>query len=383
MTEDRKAMLSGLSAIAVAAWLKQLGYSPVSNLGENGAILSRLKTDGEDSEPTRQELLLPTSPGASDFVRRMDALVSDLSNFEQRSEHDILSDLTLAPFDVIKVRSPDADDYGSLRLGAGLEIHEQAKQMVVAAANSAASPIARRSWRGRRFEEVDQYIASLRLGQSQRGSFVLNILSRWDFSPDGQSSLDFGETNFGRQVTQRLAKALGAVRRSLRLAVVQGAETFQNSYESGVSANLCLALSRLAREGDGIDISINWSASKVEDEGSRITLRRDDSSLLNEAARILAAEEDEPDFLMEGLVARISEPPEEFSGAAIVEGFVGNTLRKVRVNFDEGSRTTIYDAAREKKWVRLSGDLSRANNRLSLKRPRLIEILDSDDLAED
>ena len=122
-------------------------------------------------------MLLPTSPDVRDFTRRMAELVADLIEIEKRSSSDILTDLTLAPFDVIKIRSPDADNYGSVRLSAGVDLHEEASNIIVAAANAAASPLPRKSWRGRRPDEVNSYIDNVRLGQTQRGSFIVMLLS--------------------------------------------------------------------------------------------------------------------------------------------------------------------------------------------------------------
>jgi hypothetical protein len=223
------------------------GFEHRGPYGEFGAIFSRKGDAGE------QEVILPTSPQARDFARRMAELVDDLANSSGRAATDVLTDLTLAPFDVIKVRSSDADDYGSVRLSAGVDLHTEARNLVLAAANAAASPFPRASWRGRRIEEVSAYLDNVRLGQSQRGSFVLTLLSPWDFTPSTQPSLDLQEVTFGRRVTRSLARALNATQTAIRQSVADGVTPLVEAYRAGVSSNLCQALAKLAREGDGVD----------------------------------------------------------------------------------------------------------------------------------
>jgi hypothetical protein len=150
----------------------------------------------------------------------MSLFVADLAESENRSTHDIIADLTLAPYDVIRFRASEADDIGSLLLSAGVELHEQARAVVAAAANAGAAPTPRAFWQGRPYEKVGSYLNAVRLGQSQRGSFVLSLLSPWDFDPSSgpQASL-LEEVPFERQVTRLLSRALVATRRALTEAV--------------------------------------------------------------------------------------------------------------------------------------------------------------------
>src|SRR4051794_22804504 len=107
--------LAALSPRDIASWLRMRGFEHKAQYGEFGAVFAR------EREGMTQEVILPTSPTVRDFARRMEELVTDLSESEERPPADVLTDLTLAPFDVVKVRSPDADDYGSVRLAAGLD----------------------------------------------------------------------------------------------------------------------------------------------------------------------------------------------------------------------------------------------------------------------
>lgn len=288
--------LQSLSPRDVAGWLRMRGFRHTGSLGEFGALFSRIRPDES------QEIVLPTSPTARDFAKRMQELLTDLSDYENRQAHEVMIDLYMAPFDVIKIRPPDADDYGSIRFAAGIDLHAESRNLLRAAANAAASPIPRRSWRGRSFDEVTNYLGNVRLGQTQIGSFILNVLSPWDFATGEQAALDLSEPTFGRRVTNSLAAALRATEKAMRRSVTEGAKPLIESYQTGISSNFCAALARLASEGDGVDVTLAWSPSQPKDEIVKLSLRREDAAILTEASLALASQEAEPNFTMEGLV---------------------------------------------------------------------------------
>jgi hypothetical protein len=99
-----------------------------------------------------------------------------------------------------------------------------------------------------------------------------------------------------------------------------------------------------------------------------------------EASGLLARQEDEPDFSLEGCIAAIAEAPERFDGAVVIETVISGAVRKVRVRFGEADRRTIYDAAKEKRWIRVVGDLRREGQRLLLLNPRDIALIEAADL---
>lgn len=363
--------LKALSPRDVAGWLRMRGFVHRGAYGEYGAVFAR------DADGQACELVLPTSPQARDFGRRMEELVNDLAEAEDRPPGDVLTDLSLAPFDVVKVRSPDADGYGSVRLAAGLDLHAEARNLVLAAANAAASPVPRRSWRGRRFDEVGAYLDNVRLGQTQRGSFVLTLLSPWDFTPGASPLLDLDEPTFGRRVTRSLATALKATEVAIRQAVAGGTAPLVDAWRSGVSSNLCQALAKLARDGEGVSVSVEWSPAKPEPAPVMIRLQREDAAVLTEAGRTLAGQEPEPDVAVVGQVAAIAEAPERFDGSAVLLTVSDGAARRVQVQFGQAERGVIYDAAKEKRLIRVVGDLRREGQRLHLLNPRDVAVIEA------
>jgi hypothetical protein len=373
-TPDR-IVIGALNPRAVVGYLRSRGWEKKRDFGENAAVF------GVSIDGIEHELLVPVASQAIDFRAVMEVLIEDLAKIEDRSPYELVSDLSMAAFDVIRVRSPDADTIGSVQLMAGVELHEHARDLVLSAANSAASDKPRAVWMGRRSEQVKDYLDSLRLGQSQRGSFVISLLSPWDFVPPGdrdEPKLSFVEP-FGRRATKALAKALDAVGKALRVSATEGVQQpFEKAVQSGVSANLCQALAHLARDGEGADISIRWSLTKPEIGNPTLRLTREDAQSLTEAAGRLSEYQSLPDVTVEGVITNIKEEPNAFDGKTTLEAIVEKRLRRVTVDFakdDNATRDALIDAFKHRKRISVTGELARESGRLRLEKPRELEVL--------
>lgn len=364
--------LAALAPDAIADWLREHGFQRSGAYGDYGALFSRLR-EGEETE-----LLLPTTNRVRDFERRMAEFLNDLAEAEKRAPRDLLADLSLAPFDVVKVRAFDADKLGSVRLARGINLHSEAEKIMVAAASSAASAAPRKVWRGKRSRAVDAYLGNVRLGQTQKSSFVLTLLSPWNFHLDEQPSFEFHDAAFGRRVTRTLGTALVAAQDAVRKAGASGVAPIVEAYQQGVSANLCSALGALARDAGGIDLSVAWCPTRPEPDRVSVRFDKDDSPILLEAAKVLESQEPEPGTRLAGLISGITEDIERFDGRAILQTLYEGKSRRIPVEFGESDRETIFDAMKNKKFVRLVGDLVSKGPRLLLRNPRDIQTLSND-----
>jgi hypothetical protein len=368
-------VLRALNPRTVVGYLRSRGWEKRRDFGPNAAVFG-ISVDGVD-----HELLVPVAQQAPDYQRVVEVMIEDLIKVEDRSPYELVSDLSMAAFDIVRVRSPDADDIGSIRLSAGVELHEHARDMVLHAANAAAAKRPRAAWRGRRAEEVDEYLNALRLGQSQRGSFVISLLSPWDFIPAGereQIDLSFIEP-FGRRATKTLARALEAVRKALQQAATEGVrEPFQAVVKDGVSANLCQALAQIARDGEGADVSIRWSLTQPGEGQPSLHLAREDAQSLTEAAHKLAEFEPLPSVAVQGHITHLKEEPKAYDGETTIDALVEGRMRRVFVAFakdDARVRDTLIDAFRFRKRISFTGELMREGGRLRLENPRDLAIL--------
>lgn len=369
--------ISALSPTHVAGYLRSRGWRDQGKYGSYGQLYSRNVDDRAFN------VVLPRLATISDFAIRMKELINVVAQAERRKAASVLFDLTLAPFDVIRVRSMDADAYGSIRFAKGLDLHEEAKRAVIAAANAVASEQPRKAWKGRRPDSVGQYLERVRLGQTENASFSLTVLSPYSFDPEGQEKATlFEDEAFGRRVTLKFGSALTAIEAALAEAVAgDPLPAFEKGIAAGVSADMCQALAKLADNESGIQVSVTWSPAKPANGPIRLSLTPQDSAVLHDVARTFAQQEPEPEYVLVGLVEEIKEQPDRFDGSVVIQAKLPQhvSVRKIRVHFAKEDRDFVYEAAKNKRWVRVMGNLARDGRLLKLLEPHDFSIVEPSD----
>ena len=189
------------------------------------------------------ELLLPMERTLGDFALRMGEVVVGLAQIEDRPVGQVLNDLSMPPGDVFRFGvAGSVAALGNVPLDEGLRTIEGGRKLLWASAHSTVQP--QPLLPQRKLQQVEEFLRSCRLGQTERGSFITTILGR--VPPEIQPSLEFGSEGtlegiepFARRVTTRLMESLGLVSHAIR-----SGETglILDSVDRGVSANLCEAL---------------------------------------------------------------------------------------------------------------------------------------------
>ena len=95
-----------------------------------------------------------------------------------------------AHFDLAQIRLPKTESDGAIPINAGARIIRESRCMLLAAACSASHP--QRAFRVRNHTWARRYIEDVRLSQTERGSFVINLLSPVRQSLDVAESVEDG-----------------------------------------------------------------------------------------------------------------------------------------------------------------------------------------------
>ena len=154
------------------------------------------------------ELLLPSSASAKDFADRMVDAVIAISLFEDRSFLTVLKEVMGHFADLVRIRVFHNDvDAGTIPINDGVLLNIRARDLMASAVMSTASK--RRHFMGKRSPEVKAYIDSLRLGQTEVGSYIVNIIAPVGPSQSDQGS--FEDVPLSNIVTANLASSLEAL----------------------------------------------------------------------------------------------------------------------------------------------------------------------------
>jgi len=379
-----KETLSAIPPLEAAAYLRSRGWNESVVLPQKGAFWRWQDSDGNEFE-----IALPHDRRLGDFVQRMGDLLNTLEVAEQRSQFDILRDIMSTAADVVSVPASYAKAAdGSMPINDGVALTQLARDMMMAAACATVDP--RPAYLRRKPTRAVEYIESLRLGLPERGSYVLNIVSRVPpglKSATGQLMLPV-EDPFERQVTITLATALAESQKAAVSAATSGdIESFHHAVRSGVSANLCEALAGLRKFVDtskGLAINFSWSRTRPVPESvpNRIVFGDDAMLVIGEAGRLLLATAPQEDFELHGMVFRLERAGDAEIGNIVVLGFIDEQPRKISLELGPKDYDLAVLAHRDRLPIVCSGDLVKEGRMFSLQNPRHFAIEQDDGFGE-
>ena len=361
--------LASVSLRSLNTYLSSHGWRKTDSYADSGFVF------GLENETS--ELLVPARV-LSDYQRRIEDILETLADVEQRESLAILRDVTTSEYDLIRVHLPDPTLGGTVLISEGVSLFQESHNLLLAAACSASRP--QRAYRAGRNQEANDYMDSVRFGQTEMGSFVASLLSPVPPNLVGQADLNTGlpPEPFARRVTRKLVSGLRSVKTAVTLADHGGdISAFEQSVPQGVSANLCEAIANLldVESSGGFDVSVSWSLVREPPEGRvKVDFNGSDTPVLREASRILRDRQERPNERIDGYVYSLARGQAQFTGRVTLKAIVDGAISSVRVDFTPPDYSGIVEAHNERKVVSLEGDLRRDGQRWVLDNPRDLEV---------
>lgn len=363
-----------LSPSAVSSYLGSAGWD-LEDAGQAATIWGLA-----DGRGTRARLLLPLDRSYADFAPRFQEALRTLRLVHDWDLQQLATHVLGARSDFLLVRADQATPDGTIPIRQARSLIDGAQQLLYYAACSAIRPRSAYG-SGKRPEGASAFLDDdVRMGHTQRGSFVITVLTRLDaddtvtVTPD-VSDPTHSETETGtdtpegvtaiippfqRRVMATLATALDLTHQ----AVQTGANGLvEGAVERGVSANLVDALAGMTSyEGlRSLDLSFQWAPAEPAPPPAteRILITRDEMPRLAPAAKLLRQVPDVVHDTITGQVIRL-ERAETDEGTITIEGTVGrSTRRKVRVDLTGAPYNTAIRAHRRRLPVTATGDITR------------------------
>lgn len=330
-------------------------------------------------------LFLPLSRAPHDFETRLREFVWDLAEIEREDRDVLITNLRYATADLVRVRltSPRVGR-GELPIADGAELFDGAKDLMLAAACAAIDT--RPSFGPRMPQQALDYVHDVRLGQTERGSYVVTVISRVTppeqqaILPDEAAHID---VPFERRVTNRLVTALTAARDAAVGVLDDGNYgVFDDAVESGVSANLCNAIASMGTDAPAatVEVSVDWASSRpatVEDLPS-VAFEASSLPVLREAVTHLRQLGPFDDELIEGFVSRLTRGNDDEIGTIVIEGEARGAARNVHVELPDDQYASAVGAHRDRLPVRIRGTLYKRGRSWVLSDPGQLTLGDPD-----
>ncbi len=372
--------ISSLTPNDAVSYLRTTGWREQEVLKGRASIWTTTTADGETVEA-----LVPLAAGVLDFRSRVRQLLGAIEVAERRPRLEILADLSETSADTVRVATGISD---SIRLSEGAHLASSVYDLLLASACAAVRP--RPVYHTRKPDVAVSFASSLELGQTERGSFVLRILSRVPPSlasqqvsmPWGTGEQPRGEEPFERQALVVFAGALQAAQWAGQRALATGAlDEFQNAVAQGVSANFCTALAGLGGyENRDVRIGVSWARTRrpVEGGNTSTVFDRNILSVIGEAGRLLRETLPEPDFEVVGPVVQLARDTGSPMGKVTVSALIDGQLKRVLMELPEEAYNGAIFAHKLGNNVSCYGELRKGGRTYSLLEPKGFRVLPVD-----
>lgn len=361
-----------LRPLEVAAYLRSRGWVKEATHTGRSAIWT-LTVAGEEYEG-----LLPLDQAMRDFPLRMGDLLRVLARAEGRSEAEIFNDLLTATADVLRIRiqDPELRD-GTMPVDAHARMAQEARDLVLAAACAVVEH--RAVWYTRKPAQAMEHLRRVRIGQTERGSYVVTVISRVAPSLEAHRRVLIGvEPPYERQVMLQLAGALAELQRTAEHAALNGEiASVSETVRHGVSANLCAAVVGLWGEEVAqrrLAFGFAWAPARAADMTvpTEVSFAEDRIPVIREVGRLLREQAPVSDFELEGAVVKLERPEGATTGRATVMGMVEGRSRRIVMELSDSDYRTAMQAHAQQMPIRGVGTLVREGKSYSLQGPREI-----------
>ncbi|MEU8955636.1 hypothetical protein AB0C93_15170 [Streptomyces sp. NPDC048518] len=373
-TEFRRA--GELTPAHVLRYLRGRGWNYTRDYGPG-----RLWTLPVQGEPGPAfEVLVPSRPDLRDYAERVADVLETLSVVEARLPADVLREMSLPPADWQYLRLTPPGPSGTAPLVDLVPALAGLRDLMTAAAAATVAPEPQPVQPSQKPQRVKDYVSSVRVDQTQVGSYVLAAHTPLSSPPtqdqlpfDGDSAVSASPTRepFERLVSRRLYAGVVCARQAAARSLEHDSlDDFDRYTSAGLSANLCESLVKIGgEESRGFSMSFAWSPEIPVDQSTPgVSLTMPMLEVLAEGAKDLRARLGRRDALVMGTVVRLRRERPYGPGDVTILGVLmdeseygyfeySGRPRRFRMELDPVAYDKAALAHRERREVVVHGDL--------------------------
>lgn len=362
-------VFSSVDPNALFSYLLANGWTEVRRIENELITLRKLNQNGKS-----YLVWAPMSDEYVDYVPMVAKAIRVISEAENKSEIQLLDDIeTAAVGDVLELKTYDVLNVHShtLPLADGIDLLNKARRLAVAGASSAIDkkPVHAR----RPYQRVSSFVEKLRLGQTERGSYLVRLISPVQRTlSEGSSQPVLNDTlqapPFSRRAMIGLIQGLKALKDVAESNQRKRQFQFNEYLEAvsrGVSANLCEAILYTEETGEAyrhpLEVGITWSYALPGDETLPSELIRFEPPLfpyITEAAEEFRRRN--PEYVvLEGYVKILERDVENSDGSGSIRLIttIDGSSRTVRMQLGPEDYDLAIEAHKEGSLVSVAGIL--------------------------
>jgi hypothetical protein len=374
--EEIKKQLKDVNPNLLELYLVASGWIRDGELGNLASIWHRPERHFNDAE-----VLLPQSQNLKDFNDRIADAVLAITAFERRSLFEIAKDIAGYSADFISVRVLHSDvTEGSIPLNDGVLLNIRARDLVASSAMSVLSKC--KHFSGQRPQEAREFLETLRLGQTEVGSYVVNVIA--PIKPVQSDQQEISMTSMTRMVTANLSLGLDALSKAIdKYAEGDDLRVFDAAVADGASANMCDALLGLSGEqrARGFEITITPSPTEAfKYEPRRFFFDVEKVGFIAAASTYYKDDYVLPDRTISGVIKRLDRPAADDNGTITVEATIAGHEKFITIELEPLDYLDAVTAHKAKTVVECHGDIHVKARTAKLLNPSRFRVIRSGDL---
>ena len=238
--------------------------------------------------------------------------------------------------------------------------------------------------RAGRVRKADEYINRVRLGQTERGSFVVTLLAPVPPSVVAGSDTVWPKEEaepYDRLVTRTLKSGLDAAASAIeKYNLGSDIKVFESAIRQGLSSNLCEAAAKLSSRDSSVEVSVTWAKTRRTPE-ARWTrnFTNSEGEMLLEVARIFKERQPSPDEHIEGIITKIAREEESFDGRISLRAVIDGKYTSIKAQLRPDDYDVAINAHKLKLPISMNGTLERVGSRWKIVDPTNLQTSDSED----
>lgn len=297
-------------------------------------------------------LRVPQSQTLLDYKPAMQRVINELADIEDRSAEEILT--TMHNQDTISIRVIGDDvENGTIPLNDGSTLFKSAEALV----KSAAKKIFKGKKGNTKTQQVNAFMDTVLLGQTQVGSYAINIITPATVTETDQ--VDFNPVPTGEMLNNAIYKALS----SLKTAIHQYREKadilqFSNSSADGADVGICHAIVQMSGEKKERSVEIKLGQSHVGIDDRTVLFSAEEIQPVQEAYNFLSGK----DYTLKaqhyvGQIAALKKEPESNRGKVTINAFILDKPKKISFVLTGNEYIQAIDAHKKAEYVQCTGDV--------------------------
>jgi hypothetical protein len=333
------------------------------------------RQDNEDAE-----VVLPLLH-VKDYWQRMRDALASAAFFEERAVSEILNEVKRLFANVITIRvvHDDTKD-GTIPINDGVLLIAKAKDLLSAAARSLYAK--RKQFTRGAPKEAKEYLETLLLGQTEIGSYVVNVIAPAQTVTSGPEIVTM--IPLAQAITSNLVKSLSALEKASATYEENGdLGAFDEAVLAGASSNMCDALLGFSGEKYNRTFEIMVTAVSspfFKTKPAKFVFESKHVEVLVKATGYFKGDYVLPARRLTGYITKLSRPKDELSGTVTIDSIVGDVERKVQLELTADDYHQAVVAHDNSKMVRVEGDVYVKSKSAQLLSPKNFGVIEIEDL---